>query len=256
MPPQRNRRLTPEPGASEDTLLGGRLRLFQPQGGYRVAIDPVLMAAAVPAASGDQVLDAGVGSGAAALCLASRVPGCRVAGVDREPALLDLARAAVAANALEDRIELIEADLAGPAPSLGGRNFDHVMSNPPFLDQHAGTPPPDPLRRAAHVASVPIAAWIAFCLRRLRPRGILTLIHRADRLDGLMAALAGAAGGTIVVPLWPRADGGDARRVIVRTIKGSRAPCRIVRGLVLHRPDGHLTAEAEAILRSGAALHF
>ena len=38
-----------EPNFTEDHLLGGRIRLKQPAAGYRVAIDPVFLAAAIPA---------------------------------------------------------------------------------------------------------------------------------------------------------------------------------------------------------------
>ena len=62
-----------EPPCSEDTLLGGRVKLRQPRHGYRAAIDPVLLAAAVPAGHGDTVLDIGCGAGAAGLCILSRV---------------------------------------------------------------------------------------------------------------------------------------------------------------------------------------
>src|SRR5690348_10207584 len=76
---------------SDDALLGGRVKLLQPVEGYRVAIDPVLLAAAVPAGAGDSVLDLGCGVGAAALCLAARVPGCRVTGVEVQRELVWLA---------------------------------------------------------------------------------------------------------------------------------------------------------------------
>src|SRR5579863_9334849 len=76
---------------SDGTLLGGRVKLRQPVEGYRVAIDPVFLAAAVPAASGDRILDIGCGVGAASLCLAARVPECRVIGIERERELVRLA---------------------------------------------------------------------------------------------------------------------------------------------------------------------
>ena len=63
---------------TEDRLLGGRVTVFQPTGGYRAAIDPVLLAAAIPANPTDRVLDVGSGTGAASLALAARVEGCQV----------------------------------------------------------------------------------------------------------------------------------------------------------------------------------
>src|SRR5580692_7243816 len=89
---------------SDDALLGGRVHLHQPAQGYRVAIDPVLLAAAVPAAEGDRVLDIGCGVGAASLCLAARVPGCRIVGLELQPALAQLAAENAARNAVADRV--------------------------------------------------------------------------------------------------------------------------------------------------------
>ena len=85
-------RLFPQ-GLSQDRLLGGRVQLAQPLGGYRVAVDPVLLAAAVPARAGELAADFGAGSGAVGLCLAARVQGCRVVGLEREPDLAALTRA-------------------------------------------------------------------------------------------------------------------------------------------------------------------
>ena len=72
------------PESSADRLLEGRVVLRQPKSGYRAAIDPVLLAAAVPA-TGGTVLDAGCGTGAAALCYAVRVPGARITGLELRP---------------------------------------------------------------------------------------------------------------------------------------------------------------------------
>ena len=65
-------------------------------------------------------------------------------------------------------------------------------------------------------------------------------------------AAAGCAP-TSLLPLWakPRQP---AKLLLLRGIKGSRAPFRVLPGLVLHAPDGAFTAEIDAILRGGAAL--
>lgn len=243
-----------EPELTEDRLLGGRVRFWQPRQGYRAAIDPVLLAAAVAPEPDAVVLDAGTGSGAAALCLAARVQGCRIVGLERDPDLLAIATRNFAAAAEPGRLQLVAGDLFAPPATLTAMQFDQVLTNPPFHITGSVTPPRTFTSRAAHLAERDLPSWITACLARLRPRGWLTLIHRADQLDVILAALAGRAGDAIVCPLWPDAAAGAAKRVIVAARKTGRGPLRLGRGLVLHEADGRFTAAAEAILRSGASL--
>ena len=63
------------PPATDGHLLGGRVSYAQPREGFRSGIEPVLLAAAIPARPGEHVLEGGSGAGAALLCLAARVPG-------------------------------------------------------------------------------------------------------------------------------------------------------------------------------------
>jgi tRNA1(Val) A37 N6-methylase TrmN6 len=239
---------------TRDTLLGGRVRLAQPKDGLRAAIDPVLLAAAVPARAGERAFEAGAGTGAAALCLAWRVPGLRVTGIEIDPALAALANDNARANGVEDRVRFFAGDLRAPPPELAGETFDHVLANPPFLEAGSGTLSPDPARRRATAEGAGgLAAWIAACFAFLAPGGTLTVIHRADRLDTLVAEISRRAGGIVVFPLWA-GEGKPAKRVIVAAREGSKAPPVTRPGLVLHGSRGGYTSEAEAILRAGRAL--
>lgn len=239
---------------TDDTVLGGRVRLRQPRVGYRAAIDPVLLAAAVPAAAGDLVLDVGAGVGTAGLCLASRVPGCRVVGLEIQRALVQIAGDNVAANGFDDRITMVTGDLARPPPRLAPASFAHVMANPPYLERERADPSPDPSTALATVeGEADLGQWLRFALLMVRSLGTVTVIHRADRLDAILAALHGRAGDIAVHPLWP-ASGRPARRVIVQARRDGHGPTRLSAGLVLHGSDGRYSPEAEAMLRDGRKL--
>lgn len=241
---------------TEDRLLGGRVVLRQQRRGLRAGLDAVLLAAGVPARPGERVLEAGCGSGAALLCLAARVPDLALLGVEHDGVLHDLAVANAAANgAAGSRAAFHRADVRDLALARDLAPCDHAFANPPYWP--GGSAPPDPARRGAtHQAGggAALADWACFLAAALRPRGSLSLILPAARLDAGMAALAAAGcGGTRVAPFWPR-QGVPARRVLLQARRGGRGPARIGAGLVLHEADGRFSAAAEAVLRDAAPL--
>jgi tRNA1Val (adenine37-N6)-methyltransferase len=242
---------------SDDGFLGQRLRILQPRAGYRAATDPVLLAAAVPALPGHSVLELGCGAGVASLCLAARVQGLHLTGLERQPAYAALARQNAARNGIA--LTVVEGDLAAMPPALRQLQFHHAIANPPFFAANDGTKADDPGREAAQREDTPLSLWIDAATRRLAPGGWLTLIHHAPRLPALLAALDARLGSVAVLPLAARADRA-AGRVIVRARKGGRAPFRLLAPLILHQGDAHgadgdsFTPLAQAVLRQGAGL--
>lgn len=233
---------------TEDRLLGGRVVLHQPREGLRDGHDAVLLAASVPARPGETVLELGCGAGAAFLCLAARVPGITIVAVEREPALAALARENASRNGLS-AVTVVEGDIADPALRRALPRAAHGFANPPFWSE--GTAPPEALRRAA-THDVSLADWAA-CLRIVAPRGSARLILPAARFaEGFRALDLAGFGSPALLPLWPRA-GAAAKRVILGARRGGRSPGRVLPGLALHAGQG-ATAEAEAVLRDGAAL--
>jgi len=244
---------------SDDGFLGQRLSILQPEKGYRAGIDAVMLAASVPAKNEEQVLDLGAGVGVASLCLASRCPGVPVTGLEIQADLAKTANENAARNALGDRVRFIEGSATEKAAALDAKkmpygSFHHVMTNPPFYETGKVQPSPNAGKATAHAFDgFDLAGWTRVACAMARPKGTVTLVHRADALPDLLKAIDGRLGGLIAFPLWP-AKGDPASRILLQGIKGSRAPFVMAAGLVLHQPDGSFTREASAILREGKSL--
>lgn len=240
-----------------DGFLGGRLTITQPVVGYRAGADAVMLAAACPAKSGENVLELGCGAGVALLCLGARVDDLQLTGLELQPGYADLARQNAKTNGLPATI--IEGDLTHMPAALRSHSFDHVIANPPYFA--SGTIAPDAGRGTARHEDVPLSLWIECGLRRLQPGGWLTLIHRAERLAEILANLGARAGEITILPVSAR-TGREAGRVIVLARKGARTPPRLLFPFIMHEKPSHLTdgedlsAEAHAVLRQGVALNL
>ncbi|WP_417604348.1 tRNA1(Val) (adenine(37)-N6)-methyltransferase [Primorskyibacter flagellatus] len=244
---------------SRDAFLGGRVHLFQPIGGYRAGIDPVLLAASVAATSGDSVLELGCGAAPGLCCLGVRVPGLTLTGVEIQPFYANLARRNLAENGLT--AEVVEADLSSLPASLLARQFDHVFANPPYFKSGKRSQAEDDGREIALAAKTPLSAWVNVAARRLAPRGQVTFIQRMERLPELLTAMQERLGSVQVLPLAPRV-GRDPRLVLVRARKGGRADFRLHAPVILHEGHTHgqdgedYAAPISDVLRRGAPLNF
>jgi tRNA1(Val) A37 N6-methylase TrmN6 len=246
---------------STDDFLGGCISVIQPRGGHRAGSDAVFLAAAVPARAGERVLDIGAGVGVAGLCLLARVSGVYVTAVEIDKRLVALAARNAAKNGFDRHFRAVAADVTSHVKTLGEaglqrEGYHHLMANPPFYDKTKVRAAPDSARATAHVMGEEgLSAWVRFCATMSAKNGLLTLIHRPDCLEDLLALLDGRFGDVTVFPLFPRA-GEAATRIIVQASKGSRAGTRLLPGLILHDADGRYTPAAEAVLRGGAAIEL
>jgi len=246
---------------TDDAFLGGALSILQPRAGYRAGIDAVLLAAAVDSQPGEtaHVLDIGAGVGTVGLCVARRLPDAQVVLLEPEPEYAALAHENIRRNSLEERVRVAQAavganEVALLSAGLTAETFGHVLANPPFHDRERGTRSAAALKDTAHaMPGGDLETWARFMVRMTCPGGTATLIHKADALGDILAALRGRFGATRVVPIHARA-GESAIRVIVQAIKGSRAPLQLAPAIVLHGPGDAFLPGIEAVLRRGAAL--
>lgn len=245
---------------SEDAVLDGRLRLRQPLSGHRIGHDAILLAAATGGRAGELAVDLGAGVGAAGLALAARVDAIKVVLVEIDEALSRLASDNARINGLAGRVRAVACDAeetnALAAGGLPAGSADRVLMNPPFHDARRHNVSPDARRRLAHAGEPGLLKrWMASAAYLLKPRGVLTLIWRADEVADVLQALAGEFGAVAVQEVAPR-DRAPAIRVLVRAVKDGAGQPVYRPALILNDAQGRPTAAAEAVLRGGQRLRL
>ncbi len=258
--------LTPPPVApaavpgslTDDAFLGGRLQILQPEKGYRAGIDAVFLAASIPCVAGETLFEAGIGTGVAALCTIVRNPAIHVTGIEIASRYALLCEENAKRNGFAHSLRVIHADVKEALrkdlsyiPQHG--SFSHAFANPPYFEDGKSTPSPVLLKAQAHAfGPEDLEIWIKVMHTMVALRGTVTLVHRADSLGKILAAMDGRFGDIRIAPLYAR-QGTAASRVVVQGIKGSKAPMQLLPGLVLHGENSQFTPDAEAVLRDGSA---
>lgn len=246
------------PSLTEDGFLGRRLRILQPEKGFRAGIDSVFLAACVPCNPGETLMEAGIGTGVASLCVLSRVPTVHITGIELAMRYALLAEQNAKRNNFARHLRVVQGDVKDCMrrdlahwPAHG--SFNHVFANPPFHEEGKVKTSPIFLKAQAN-ASAPeeLEQWIKVLHTMVTLRGTCTLVHRAESLTSILAAMHERFGDIRIAPLFAR-EGMAASRIIVQGVKGSKAPLQLLPGLVLHGEGNQFTPEAEAILRDGLA---
>lgn len=247
----------PDIAATRDGFLGGRLSLWQPKAGYRAGVDPVILAAAVPARAGQSVLDLGCGVGAAVLSLGARVGGLDLTGIEIQHDYAALARRNAAENGIA--LDVAEADIGALPDRVRQRQFDHVIANPPYYREGSFSAPVDPGRGLALGERTPLADWVDIAARRLAPGGYLHVIIRTERMPDLLIAATDCLGSPEILPIAARiARAPDL--ILFRARKSGKSPFRLHAPLIFHRGERHdrdgesYVPEIGAVLRDAAPL--
>lgn len=245
---------------TRDAFLGGRLNLSQPRNGFRAGLDSVLLGAAVDRGSAS-LLDLGAGVGTAGLVAFALNPGLvgTLAEIDAPTAALaeqNITENGFTGRARAAHVDITASGLTRVDAGLSPDSFTTVIANPPFFDPARGTAPSTERSAARHMPPDALDLWVRTAASTAAPGGEIIFIYPAEGLPALLASFASRFGAVHVLPLVPR-DTDAASRILIRGIKGSRAPTRLLASRVLHLADGRgFQPEFDAIFRGSARLDW
>ena len=237
---------------TNDYLLDKKIKIYQPVGGYKTSSDAVWIAAAVNnVKEGDNILDVGAGCGAISLCLAKRMEqkNITILGIEKQKDLYDAAML----NAKENNfnfVNFINSDIFNA--NIKPCSFAHVVTNPPY--SFDDMPSPNISKAQAHnFDNTNLEKWIDFCIKMIKPKGYLYVINRAEALEKIIVAISSKLGKIEVLPLYSK-KGQNAKRIIIRAKKDSKAPLIIYPGIIVHNDDGTYSDKSQSVLRHGNAI--
>ena len=240
-----------------DDFLSGAIKVAQPKLGYRAGIDPILLAASIPAKSGQTVLELGCGVGTASLALAHRVTDLSITGVEVQERYSELARQNAYLNNLP--FSVVCADLTALPGEIRDQQFDHVFANPPYFDRSSSTRSDDGGRDRAMGESDELGIWLSVAAKRVKPKGYAHFIFRTERMDEFLRLLPASLGSRVITPIVPR-QGRESTLFMAHARKNGRALFRLESPLILHKGAFHqqdgedYSQKISKVLRDGDAL--
>ena len=234
-------------GVTQDTLYQGRVKLFQPEKGFRAGTDSLLLAAALAGKPGGAALEIGCGCGGALLTAAHRLQTMVFTAIDLDQDMVGLARKGAEVNAISERVSVESGEASAWVKDKENR-FDLVFANPPYFERGRISEPGEG-KDAAYLESLDLEGWIKAMVFAAKPRAPVILIHRAAQLARILSGLDRQTGEITVQPIASK-EGEDARRILVRGRKGlKRGPARLLAPLITHLADGSASPALEAIRR-------
>ena len=199
------------------TMLGGRVRFHR--GTYNPTSDAAWLAAMVAGKKYTSVLDVGVGTGGAILCLMDNSEIKNATGIDISNTMLN--QCAQNAELNGRNIELINADITNWRTA---RTFDLVITNPPYFKGTQAT------HNAHHNAD--LVKWTKRSVARVRPRGTFCTIVDASVVSDVIATLNTVCGDITIFPLFSTKH--TAERVIICARVGTGGPTNVYNGLSMN----------------------
>jgi tRNA1(Val) A37 N6-methylase TrmN6 len=232
-----------EPGERVDDLLTQDLKIIQSDEVFSFSLDAVLLARFCSVPPRGAVVDLCSGNGVIPLLLTTR-SSANIVGVEIQPRLADIAARNAAMNGLQERIEIVCADLKEYHRTAGHGRFDLVTVNPPYLPAGSGEHKGNPFLAAArHELYANLADVTAASSRLVKSGGKVAMVHRPSRLAEIITELKNVK----LEPkrirfVHPRADQ-EANIVLIEAMKDGKPELRLLPPLIVHERDGRYTQE-------------
>jgi tRNA1Val (adenine37-N6)-methyltransferase len=177
-------------GETVDELLGGRIKIFQKEKGYRFSLDVLLISHFVHLKKGDHIVDLGTGSGVLAMIMAGRRECGKVIGVDIQEEFVDMAKRSVEFNNLQEKVDIRLGDIRNIETLFDENSFDVSIFNPPYRKLKSGRINPNHQKSIArHEIRGTLHDFLSAAAYVLKKSGRAYIIYPATRMVELLSSM-------------------------------------------------------------------
>lgn len=210
----------------------------------KIGTDGVLIGAWADVEQDGEILDVGTGSGIIAIMAAQRNAKAHITALDIDADAVAQTRENVEATAWGERIEPLCEDVKSFASD---RQFDHIISNPPYFVER--TLSPNPQRSVARSAeSLPFAELVACAERLLKEGGKLSVVLPVESASLFRYAA--------FERLWLRrlcsvvtVEGDAPKRVLMEFVRASEPLMPRCEELTIQLGDGSYSSKYRALTK-------
>lgn len=227
----------------DDLQLDG-LKVIQDPSGFCFGIDAVLLSNFIKLKAKDVAVEFGTGTGVIPILLSGKATFRKIMAFEVQSQMADMANRSVLLNNLQERIEIVNANLVDSLDYIGAGSVDVVFSNPPYMTGSGGLKNPSDLKAISrHEVLCSLEDIVDKASKLLKFRGNFYLIHRPSRLVDIFA-LARQYGlePKVLRMIQPYAHK-KPNICLIKCVKGGNSELTVLEPLVVYTPEGNFTDE-------------
>lgn len=235
-----------------DQLFSQDIQIIQSASVFAFSLDAVLLADFAKAPKGGRGLtvDLCAGNGAIGLFYSQKSLG-PITEVELQPRLADMANRSILLNGLEDRINVLNIDLADTLDFIEGGSAETVLCNPPYFlsSESSQKNPNEHLAIARHEITTNLDTVCQTASRLLKMNGKLFMVHRPDRLVDVLSAMQAVRLAPKRIQFVHPKAGKEANMVLIEAIKdGKSGGVRVLEPQVVYDDNGQYTPMIQQVL--------
>lgn len=167
-----------------------KITLIQKKDGLTFGTDAFLLAAYIKQQRNARAAELGAGTGIISLLLAAREKLGHIFAFEIQKDFYEISSRNVEFNCMQDRIDVVQADVRDIKPASFGGELDVVFTNPPYMRTDSGKRnESDRKYIARHEVCGGIDDFCAAAYRLLKHGGKFYCVWRPDRLTSLIASM-------------------------------------------------------------------